>query len=79
MKFPNKIFEYKESVIYDCTIILKNMSNDISILELYKKCCKKCNGIQEFFDALDVLYALNKISYDYKLRRISYVERDNLQ
>ena len=79
MKFPNKIFEYRESVIYDCTIIMKNMSNDISILELYKRCRKKCNGIQEFFDALDVLYALDKISYDYKLRRISYVERDNLQ
>lgn len=79
MKFPNKIFEYRESVIYDCTIIMKNMSNDISILELYKRCRKKCNGIQEFFDALDVLYALDKISYDYKLRRISYVKRDNLQ
>ena len=79
MKFPNKIFEYKESVIYDCTIIMKNMSNDISILELYKRCRKKCNGIQEFFDALDVLYALNKINYDYRLRRLSYAEGDSLQ
>lgn len=55
------------------------MSNDISIMELYKRCCKKCNGIQEFFDALDVLYALNKINYDYKLRRLSYAEGDSLQ
>lgn len=55
------------------------MSNDISIMELYKRCRKKCNGIQEFFDALDVLYALNKINYDYKMRRLSYAEGDSLQ
>lgn len=55
------------------------MSNDISIMELYKRCHKKCNGIQEFFDALDVLYALNKINYDYKLRRLFYAEGNSLQ
>ena len=78
MKFPDKLFEYKETVIYDCTIVLEKIKGDISILDLYQECRKKCNGIQEFFDALDVLYALNKISYNHKTRRISYVKGDNL-
>ena len=79
MKFPNKLFEYKETVIYDCTIIMKKMTDDISILDLYKMCSRECNGIQGFFDALDVLYALNKICYNYKLRRISCVKGDSMQ
>ena len=78
MKFPDKLFEYRETVIYDCTIVLENIKGNISIMDLYQECRKKFNGIQEFFDALDVLYALNKISYDYKTRRISYVKGDNL-
>lgn len=79
MKFPNKLFEYKETVIYDCTIIMKKMTDNVSVLDLYKACSRDCDGVQGFFDALDVLYALNKISYDYKLRRISRVKGDSVQ
>lgn len=74
MKFPNKLYEFRETVIYDSMIILEELDGDMYILELYKACKKKCNGIQEFLDALDVLYALNKIRFDSEARRISSVK-----
>lgn len=29
MKFPNKLFEYKETVIYDCVKILEQLKEDV--------------------------------------------------
>lgn len=74
MKFPNKIFELKETVIYDCLKIMEIIKEDTSIPELYKTCIDKCNGLQEFLDALDVLYAMGKIEYDYEGKRILNVK-----
>lgn len=34
MKFPNKLFEYKETVIYDCVKILEQLKEDTQIFEL---------------------------------------------
>lgn len=79
MKFPNKLFDYKESVLFDCSVIMRNLLCEMSVLELYSVCRKKSNGIQEFFDALDVLYALDKIKYDNETRRISRVNRSDLR
>ena len=78
MKFPNKIFQYKESVIYDCSVIMSVLNKEMTILELYKSCKNKCNGLQEFLEALVVLYAMEKINYNYNTRKICNVERDNL-
>lgn len=74
MKFPNKLFEYKETVIYDCIKILEQLKDDMSILELYKLCRGKCNGSQEYVDALVVLYAMGKIDYDSDKRRVMSVK-----
>lgn len=78
MKFPNKLFEYKETVIYDCVKILEQLKEDTQVLELYKICKSKCNGSQEFIDALVALYAMGKIDYDSDKRRIVSVKRDNM-
>jgi hypothetical protein len=78
MKFPNKLFEYKETVIYDCVKILEQLKDDTQVFELYKICKSKCNGSQEFIDALVVLYAIGKIDYDSDKRRIVSVKRDNM-
>lgn len=74
MKFPNKLFEYNETVIYDCIKILDELKDDTPVLELYKSCRGKCNGSQEFVDALAVLYAMRKIDYDSNKRRILSVK-----
>lgn len=74
MKFPNKLFEFKETVIFDCIKVLEVLEDDISVLDLYKMCRNKCNGIQEFYDALAVLYAMGKIDYDYDRRRVLNVK-----
>ena len=71
MKFPNKLCDFKETVIFDC---IKVLEDDMSVLDLYEKCRNKCNGIQEFFDALAVLYAMGKIDYDYDRRRVLNVK-----
>jgi hypothetical protein len=47
---------------------------EISILDLYALCKKNASGIQGFYDALDVLYALEKIKYNEETRRISSVK-----
>ena len=78
MRFPSKIFQYKETVLFDCNVILAEINDEMSILELYKVCRKKCNNLQGFLDALDVLYAMKKIDYNYATRRICNVKRDNL-
>lgn len=74
MKFPNKLFSYKESVLSDCIVIMNCKLEDVSILDLYSLCKKNITGIQGFYDALDVLYALGKIKYDKETRRISSVK-----
>ena len=74
MKFPNKIFELKETVIFDSIVILEELEDDMSVLDLYKICKTKCNGIQEFFEALDVLYAIGRIDYNYESRRFVNVK-----
>ena len=71
MKFPNKLFEYKETVIYDCVKILEQLKEDTQVFELYKIS-------QEFIDALVVLFAMGKIDYDSDKRRIVSVKRDNM-
>jgi len=78
MRFPSKLFTLKETVIFDCNVIMSEISGEVSLLELYRICKKKCNSVQSFFDALDVLYATKKINYNEETRRVSSVKRDNL-
>lgn len=63
MKLPNKFLTYKESIISKFPIILNELKDfDLSISDLYKKIRKNIDGVQEYLDILDCLYALNKIT-----------------
>lgn len=63
MKLPNKFITYKESIISKFPIVLNELKDyDLSITDLYKKIRKKIDGVQEYLDILDCLYALNKIT-----------------
>lgn len=74
MKLPNKLFSYEESIISKFPIVLNELNGKeyITIYQLYINVIKKFDGISEFMQLLECLYALGKIDCDYKLRRISY-------
>lgn len=75
MKYPNKLYSYGESTISKFPIILTKVydAKYISILELYQDTLKVFDDISDFLDALDCLYALNRIDYSADTGRISYV------
>lgn len=65
MKFPSKVTSYKESSLALFPVILKYLEKkDMTPAELYKKTKGKIQGIQEFLEILDCLYALNKIELE---------------
>lgn len=74
MKLPSKLFSYKESIISKLPIILKEVNEKeyITISQLYISTIRKFDSAYEFLEALECLYVLKKIDYDYKLRRIRY-------
>ena len=74
MKLPNKVLNYKESIISKFPIILSLLEcKKYSILTLYSKVKNQVDGINEFLEILDSLYALNKIQLDESSRRLYYV------
>ena len=79
MKFPNKLYDYKESILYDSFIVLNNLKGEMTVLELLLLCKKEINGVQEFYDALAVLYAIKKIEYNFETGRIYCVSSNNLR
>ncbi len=74
MKFPNKIINYDESILSKFVPILSELSiADSTPLALYKKTLNHYKTIEDFLDALDCLYALNKITYDEQGEILHYV------
>ncbi|HIF9182189.1 TPA: ABC-three component system middle component 7 [Photobacterium damselae] len=64
MIVPNKIISIDESVIYKAAKLLPKINNDVQISELYTKNKRLFIDIPDFIEALDVLFALNKIDVD---------------
>lgn len=73
MRLPSKVTSYGESSICKIPILLKILKDkNLSPYELYTISEKYFECIEEFIDALDCLYALNKVIYD-EVRGILYV------
>lgn len=71
MKLPNKVLNYKESIISKFPIVLSLLGNKkYSILTLFEKIKHQIDGINEYLEILDSLYALNKIQLDESSRRL---------
>lgn len=65
MRFPSKVTPYKESIIAKFPLILSVIETQgMTPSELYSKVGKKLDGISEFMDILDCLYALNKVDME---------------
>ncbi len=77
MKIPSKVISYKESSISKYSRILKLLSErEYTPLALYAEQKTMFNGINDYLDALDGLYALRAIEYDEKRGVLTYVKRN---
>lgn len=74
MRLPNKVTLYQESVLSKLNVLLDVVCNrDLSLTELYSVTQKNFSDMAEFIDALDVLFALNKLEYNDELEVLHYV------
>lgn len=64
MILPNKVIPIQESCIYKASILMTNFTNDISVLELYKKNKRKFIDISEFIETINLLFITEKIIVD---------------
>ncbi len=77
MKLPNKVTMYRESVLSKFPAVLRELKGqDISPLQLYGRVMSEVDGIGEFVDVLDCLYALRKIELLEGKGVLHYVDRD---
>lgn len=76
MLVPNKVINFKDSIIGKMTVILDNLSNDeVTIQELFNTTKDQFDEIDEFIYSLDVLYLLDAIKVDLNKGVVSYVDR----
>lgn len=74
MLLPNKLYSYNESILSRFPMVLKILKKQpISVHELYQGIIGRLDGVNEFIDVLDCLYALHKIEYDDEEGVLRYV------
>lgn len=74
MLLPNKLYSYNESILSRFPMVLKELKKKpMGVHELYQRVIDKLEGINEFIDILDCLYALHKIKYDDEEGVLRYV------
>ncbi len=62
MRLPNKITPYNASSLSKFPLVLAHLElNDLTPGKLYEKTKKDFNGIGEFYETLDSLYALGAV------------------
>lgn len=74
MKLPNKVISYEDSVLSKLPVILDVVSDkDLSLLELFDNTKQHFFDTSEFIDAIDCLFALNKLEYKEEREVLHYV------
>ena len=74
MLLPNKLYSYNESTLSKFLVVLRELRvQPLGVHELYRRVIKKMDGVNEFIDVLDCLYALRKIEYDENEEVLRYV------
>ena len=74
MLLPDKLFSYSESTLSKFPLVLKELKKQpMSVHELFQKVIRHLDGVNEFIDVLDCLYALQKIEYDDAKEVLRYV------
>ncbi|WP_016821870.1 ABC-three component system middle component 7 [Paenibacillus polymyxa] len=72
MKLPNKLYNYRESIISKFPIILNALAQEkkLTLYELYINVINKFQDMTEFLDTVECLYTLGKIEYSYESRSV---------
>lgn len=68
MIFPNKLYTYEESVISKFPIVLSSIQEAPKPVRLiYSETKSSFSGVPEFYEVLDCLFALNRITINQKM------------
>lgn len=75
MILPNKLINFDECILSKTVCVLDIISEQkiMFVSELYQKVEENFEDINEFIHTLDVLFVLNKIEYNEKMKVIEYV------
>ena len=75
MRLPSKVTSYNVSVISKFSIILESLSySSKSPRQLYEELKQKFEDVNEYIEALDVLFSLGRVKYDDTLGVLFYVK-----
>ena len=75
MRLPSKVTSYNVSVISKFSIILESRSySSNSPRQLYEELKQKFEDVNEYIEALDVLFSLGRVKYDDTLGELFYVK-----
>jgi hypothetical protein len=75
MLLPNKVTPFKKSTLAKFPLLLKEIkTEDISVIELFKKVKPKIGSIAEYLEVLDCLFALGKIGLIEKTEDLHYAD-----
>jgi len=66
MQLPSKLNRYSESVLMDMVKVLTGIFYPIGIYDLYKLVKQQIKSLDRYIEALDCLFILEKITFDYK-------------
>ncbi len=74
---PSKVISYRESSISRyARVLIRLREREYEPMELYKDMKNVFDGIDDYMDVLDGLYALRAIEFNDNRGTISYVETD---
>jgi len=76
MRLPNKVTPYGKSILPKLPIILNELvKGDLTPKKLFDKTKKKFSSVDEFIEAMDCLYLLNKVRMN-REELLHYVKND---
>lgn len=79
MRLPSKVTNYEKSILSRFPLVLMKLEGqDKSPIDLYNSMANKFDGITEFIDVVDCLFALGEIKFSEDGERLTYVKRDSL-
>jgi hypothetical protein len=75
MRFPSKVTPFRASVLSKFPPLLKQIkNNDISVMDLFINMHGRIDNPTDFLEALDCLFALNKIELTKQEEKLHYVD-----
>jgi hypothetical protein len=77
MILPSKLFSYNQSILPQMLLISKTLkTGDQGVKDLFENLQGQFDGVDEFLEALDCLYALGRVELMQDRRTLHYVKRD---